>query len=134
MAKTRLSVVTALGLVVLSLALFLGRWYLLGADLFGPRGDSTWEVTLEVAGRLASPKGTVVLLPPPDFRRQHIYAEQFQSHELTYRVIHNRSSGRREIVWRRLRPDDPAEFQLAYTFRCSLGLQPPTRGMERATR
>src|SRR2546425_1599812 len=133
MGKTRRVVAVALILVVVSGLVLILRWHLLGEELFGPRGSSTWEVTLEASGELTDKGASLVLLPALDFRHQHIYGESFESRELRPRIVHERESRRREVVWRRVSVEERQPFRLSYTFRCSLGLRPATRGLERLT-
>jgi hypothetical protein len=134
MSKTKLTLLTALGLVVLSGVVFLLRRSVLGDELLGPRGASAWEVTVEIKGVFQTKNARLKMRPAPDFRRQHVYAESFQSAQLTHRVIHSRDPSRREIVWRLLNFTDDLAFQASYSFRCTVGLSPPTRGMVRNTR
>jgi transglutaminase-like putative cysteine protease len=134
MARTWLTVLTAAGLVVVSVALMLTRWAVLGADVDGPRGASTWKVTLVAAGELTRTDASVVLALPPDFRGQHIFDERFASAELTAPAERARSTGRREAVWRRAHPGGPQPFRLTYSFRCLTGMRRPSAVMAEATR
>jgi transglutaminase-like putative cysteine protease len=133
MSRTGYTVAAAAVLTVLSLALILTRRHMLGAEINGPRGTSTWRVTLEVAGDLPPDRTALITLPPLDFRQQHVYYERFDSDELSHRVVHTRTSGRREVVWQRRNTTGAQQFRLAYSFDCALGLWPPTPGMERMT-
>jgi hypothetical protein len=132
MAKTWLSVVTAGVLVILSLAIFFARRYVLGAETAGPPG---WKVTLVVEGTLTRRDASVTAVRPPDFRRQHISDEQFQSTEDLRDPVKTRkaASGQRNFTWRRLMGmgGGPKPFHLEYSFLCSL--QRPTPAMERQT-
>src|SRR5262245_55104632 len=104
MSRTRLSVLTALALVVLAVAVYFARLQTGGASVEGPSGASTWEVTLTARGRLPGGKdGTIVTAAPPDFRRQHIYDERFASAELLHRegrADTARSGATRDIIWK----------------------------------
>ncbi len=128
MRKTWLSVATALVLTVVSFGLILARRYVLGAEIDGAPGRSAWKVTLEVEGRLAGPDATVVTVLPPDFRRQHIADETYDSKQLTHRVRRGRESGPRRAVWQR-RPRVGDAFRLSYSFRLVLGMRRPTAAM-----
>jgi len=100
MRKTRLSILTALILVVVCVGIFLARHYLLGADIDGPRGRSSWQIVLEASGVLHSDDARIVLSLPPDFREQHIFDEHFRSTELSHRPAKKSGTSRREVVWK----------------------------------
>jgi transglutaminase-like putative cysteine protease len=132
MAKSWLSVVTAAGLVTVSLAILLTRRYVLGAETAGPPG---WKVTLAVEGTLIQRDASITAVRPPDFRRQHISDEQFQSSSDLRDPIKTRkaASGQRNATWRRQLSMGGGQrpFHLEYSFLCSL--QRPTPAMERQT-
>jgi hypothetical protein len=133
MSRTGWTVTAAAVLSLLSLAVLLTRRHLLGAEINGPQGASTWRVTLEVTGEMPADRTALITLPPLDFRQQHIYDEHFHSEELSHRVVQGRATGRREVVWQRLSTAGEQPFALTYSFQCALGLWPPTPGMERLT-
>jgi hypothetical protein len=54
MAKTRLSLITALAIAALSLLLILARWSLAGSDPFATSGGTPWRVTLVAVGETES--------------------------------------------------------------------------------
>ena len=119
MAKTRLSLLTALLLAAVSVALFVGRRLTPGAEAGGPRGDSAWKVTLAAAGELAAGESSVVNARPPDFRHQHVFEERFHSKELRVPTGKKGSHGdRREAVWRRTSMSGRQPYRLSYSFRC----------------
>jgi transglutaminase-like putative cysteine protease len=130
MRKTWLSVVTALVLIVLSGGLILARRYVLGAEIDGTPGASAWRVSVEADGQLTAPDGTVALVLPPDFRRQHIADETYDSAELAVRLRRSREAGPRRALWER-RPGVAAAdaFHLRYSFRCVLGTRRPSAAM-----
>src|SRR4051794_40367049 len=82
MSKNGLSVLTAGCLCAASLALMGGRWWVLGDEIDGPPGHSTWKVTLVVKGDLRGKDAVLTMVLPPDFRRQHISDEVFESNQL----------------------------------------------------
>jgi transglutaminase-like putative cysteine protease len=137
MSKNRLSVITAVALVVFSLAVFIGRQVTFGTDSVRLRGASFWKVTMVASGELPSAATTVTTLQPPDFRRQHIYEERPSSEDL--RVSTSKKSartGRLELTWRRISiplVPGPQPFRLNYSFRCVLGVYRPTSGMNHLT-
>ncbi|MDB5310112.1 MAG: Transglutaminase-like superfamily protein [Gemmataceae bacterium] len=135
MSRTRLAVVTSVGLVALSAAVFITRRATGGADVEGPPGTSSWEVSLTARGRLDLEKaGPVVISTPLEFRRQHIFDEAWKSDGLA------RREGRgRDAKWKR-RPGPPGAeknqemYALTYTFRCVLGTHHPTPAMRERTK
>jgi transglutaminase-like putative cysteine protease len=133
MSRTGFTVAIAAVLTVLSLATLLVRRYMLGDEINGPRGASTWRVTLDVTGTLPPDHTALITLPPLDFRGQHVYDERFDSAELSPHLVHARTSGRREVVWQRRDTNGEQQFRLGCSFDCALGLWPPTPGMERVT-
>lgn len=134
MTKTWLSVVTALVIAGISGASLLGRWYVLGLELHGPRGASTWKVTLAAAGKLRTADASLTQVLPPDFRHQHIFDETFQSKELLHRTVKGTNPHRREVVWRRADVGGVVPFRLSYSFRCLMGMRRPTAAMGTRTR
>src|SRR5438046_9879188 len=98
MSKTMLAVMTAALVTILSLALMLSRWYVLGDELDGTPGMGVWQVTVEVDGELAAPEPALTTVLPPDFRRQHILDERFDSPSWTHKVRTARDGGMRRAV------------------------------------
>lgn len=133
MARTWLSMAVAVVLAGASLALFVGRHYVEGADHGIMPGASTWKVTLMASGKLTANEMSVTTLLPPDFRHQHIFDEHFQSKDLmTPRS--RRDTTRAEAVWRRADPMVAPPFRITYSFRCVLGIRKPTAAMTHLTR
>jgi transglutaminase-like putative cysteine protease len=127
MTRTWLSVATAVGLVLLATATFLGRWLLAGGD-----GEGAWRVTLTAEGQLDGSDVSLTMALPLDFRRQHVFHERFKSRDLLHRVDKRGISSRREAVWRRAQSGGPLAFRLSYSFRCDANRR-PTPGMKRIT-
>jgi hypothetical protein len=135
MRKTWLSVVTALLLAAVSVALIVGRWHVLGAEVDGIPGASAWKVTLRIDGELAARDGSVAAVLPLDFRGQHITDEAFDRAELTHKVRRRKDAGPRRAVWqRRMGTAGGQPFHLVYSFRCVLGMRRPTPDMVLRTR
>src|SRR5262249_50200393 len=124
--------VAALVLVVASVALAAARWADLGRDIAGPRGASTWEVTLVAQGELTHKDASVTVRLPPDFRHQLVLDEQFASKQLSPKVPlpkneitgRGKEAGHRTVTWRagdvQWGPRERRPFQLSCTFRCVL--------------
>jgi hypothetical protein len=135
MSKTWLSVMTALFLVAGSAALILWRSYVLGDEITGLPGTSTWLVTLEVEGEMTARDVSVITVLPLDFRHQHISKEEFQSQELQHRNPKSQTDLPRTTHWERKEGVNKlGPFALAYTFRCDMGMRRPTPSMALRTR
>ncbi len=136
MSRTALTLLTALALAVLSVALMFGRWYVLGKEVDGTPGTGTWKVTLDVEGELLAAKDpSVMTVLPPDFRHQHIIDETFASRELSHEIRTAKDGGQRKAVWLpKLGAKRPQPFHLTYSFRCVTGMHRPTPGMVQRTR
>ena len=134
MSKSWWSVLTALVLTVASIALVAWRGHVLGPEIDGTPGISTWELILTMEGTLSGSEASVTMTLPPDFRRQHIIGESFESQEMTHRIRRSRAGGPRRAVWRR-RPsmERPREVQMTYRCRCVLGTHRPTVAMTHRT-
>src|SRR5690349_3042281 len=87
MSRTRRALFTALALIIVSGAVFVTRRATGGTEVGGPAGTSSREVTVTVLGRVPAGKDApLITSAPPDFRRQHIYDESWQSDELSHRT------------------------------------------------
>jgi transglutaminase-like putative cysteine protease len=134
MSRTSLTVLTALALTALSVALMAGRHYVLGSEIDGTPGTGTWKVTLVVEGRLSAASASITTVLPPDFRRQHVIDERFGSAELSHAIRTARDGGQRRAVWRgNPGAARPQPFHLSYSFRCVTGMHRPTPGMVQRT-
>ena len=130
MSKTSLTIITSLVLAMFSGGLMYGRWHVLGQEVDGTPGDATWRVVVEVEGVLQSKDPTLVTALPPDFRRQHIRDEHFESQQLGQRVRTTKGGGARRATWRlRTKVAPPQRFKLTYSFLCVTGMRQPTPGM-----
>jgi 7 transmembrane helices usually fused to an inactive transglutaminase/Transglutaminase-like superfamily len=130
MSKTGLSVITALVLAALAVALHLARRAVFGSEPIGPQGIATWRVTMAATGELASSESSLTTPRPPDFRRQHVFDEKAQSKELLP-PRGKKTPQRRDVVWRRSSLGQPQPFRLTYSFNCVLGIIRPTSAMIR---
>ncbi|OWK36446.1 7TM domain-containing protein [Fimbriiglobus ruber] len=138
MSRTRLTVLTALGLLLVAVAIGVARWQTGGTRATAPPGQSSWEVTLTATGQLPDDKhGGLVVSTPPDFRHQHIFDETMKSNELVHREgrgVAARGHPTQDVPWKR-RPGGAADkgYKLTYTFRCVLGIRRPFTGMKQRT-
>jgi hypothetical protein len=125
MSKTWLSALAAAVLVAVALAIFFGRWLTLGQITVPPLGKRSWEVTLQASGQMAASDARVITPAPPDFRQQHIAEEKRTSKELLSRVVKEKTTSQRRVVWRPAAlAGKPEPFRLVYTFRCTARPRP----------
>ena len=138
MSRTRLTVLVALGLVIVSVAIFFTRRATGGTDIGGPAGVSSWEVTLTARGPLPKRDTVIITSAPHDFRHQHVYDEFRNSNELVHRegrAEAARTEREQETTWkRRSMVGNGGDYELTYRFRCVLGAHHPTSAMHSATK
>jgi len=137
MSRTRLTALTALGLLIFSTTVFFARRGTGGVDV-GPAGTSVWEVTLTVRGEFPTKKNPkkesrLILNSPPDFRRQNITDPSWRSDELTRPEGRaGAKSPREQSAWKAKPGATPEKgYRLNYTFRVVLGSHQPTSSMAR---
>ena len=140
MSRTRLAALTALVLIVLSNAVFFTRRATGGADVGGPAGTSSWEVTMTVRGVVDPAKHLPVFVStPPEFRRQHVYDEAWKSDDLVRhegRGAATKEGRDREVSWKRRPMANEKErkpFAISYSFLATLGMHKPTSAMNERT-
>jgi transglutaminase-like putative cysteine protease len=134
MSRTGWTVLVAGLLVVASVCSALGRRYVLGDDIDGPRAAGSWRVSLVASGVLSQADPGVNVSLPPDFRHQHIFDENFSSAQLSWRAGKEKESGRREAIFRRINLARAEPFRVTYTFGVLTGVRKPTAAMTALTR
>jgi len=134
MSKTGLSAITAVVLIAVSIALMAGRWWVLGTEIDGPAGLSSWKITLKIKGVRTAREASLTVLLPPNYRRQQISEEVFESEELKSKVRKSKGANPRRVVWKsRQAGGGPRPFEAVYSFRCVLGMRRPTNAMTHRT-
>ncbi|MCE9562450.1 MAG: hypothetical protein K8U57_10395 [Planctomycetes bacterium] len=140
MSRTRLTALTALGLLIFSVAVFFTRRETGGVDV-GPAGTSIWEVTLTVRGEFPAKKNPkketkLIQYAPPDFRRQHVSEPSWKSDELSRPEGRSAAKSPKEQILWKARPGATPEkgYRLTYTFRVVLGAHGPSSAMNRRTK
>jgi hypothetical protein len=120
MTRTRLSVVTALGLAAASVGTMVARRHVLGPEVQLPHGPDTWKVTMLVQGKSFGGAG-LFTAAPLDGPRQHVVSEQCASEGFTSRPLDPPPAGdRRTIHWDQ-RPGEPAgPFRVRYECYCTV--------------
>lgn len=134
MSRTTLTVLTAANLAILSLALMVGRYHVLGHEVKVPGGPGTWKVTLAVHGKIQGPEARVWTTAPLDFGRQHVLHELPRSAEFQARPREARRPDRQQIPWT-LRPGlTEGPFRLRLEFYCTADDRHPTSPMTKQAR
>lgn len=128
MSRTTLSLLTAGALVVVSVALMITRWRVLGAEVKVPSGPGSWKVSMVVQGR-STGDARLMTATPLDFGHQHILREVLRSDELLNKPIDARHPERRQVIWTQRAgvPDGP--FKARCEFYCTINVNHPTAPM-----
>jgi hypothetical protein len=129
MSQTRICILTAVILAVLSLGLMIGRCCVLGDEVKMPAGPGTWKVTLSVRGRSQGGDAQLMTATPLDFGAQHILREICQSDELLDKPPNVRHPDRRQVLWSPRAGRGEATFRARQEFYCSVGVPRPTAPM-----
>ena len=122
MSRTTLCVLTAAGLVALSLGIMVTRFHVLGDEVKAPVGPGTYKVTMVIRGK-SNGAARLITACPLDFKRQHVCNEQCQSPELTSRHLEVRHGERRQVQWTQ-NPGTRGMFQARYEFFCRVDMKP----------
>jgi hypothetical protein len=129
MSRTALCVVTATGLVTVSLALMICRYQVLGDEVKIPNRPGTWKVTMLVNGKSSANDARLLTATPLDFGRQHIQSEMFRSAELISKPPDSKHPARRTVVWTQRAGTPSGSFQASYEFYCVVDMRQPTSSM-----
>jgi hypothetical protein len=134
MSRTTSCVLTAVGLVALSIGVMVVRCRVLGDEVRLPGGPGTWKVTMLVHGKSIGTAARLVLTTPLDFGRQHVAHELFRSTELLAKPRDGRLLERRQVIWTQ-RPGIPeGPFRARYEFYCTVDVHAPTSPMSKLAR
>jgi hypothetical protein len=134
MSRTTLCVLTAAVLAVLSVALVLGRFLMLGDQVQAPIGPGAWRVTLLVQGRTTRAHARLTTARPLSGGRQQVVHEVCRSTELLpgpQRLGREAISGRHRVLWT-VRPGiTEGPFRARYEFYCKLDAHQPSSHLAR---
>jgi hypothetical protein len=133
MSRTTLCVITAAALVIVSLAVMIGRHQVLGDEVKIPNGPGSWRVVTLVRGQCAAADAKLLILTPLDFNRQHIRDEVFRSEELLAKPPDAKHPSRRQVLWTQRSGAAPGAFQAHYEFYCVVDMGQPTSSMSELT-
>src|SRR5947209_14457044 len=99
MSRTRLCVMTAIGLAAVSVAVMIARRHVVGPEVRLPHGPDTWKVTALVQGKSAGDAWLITAMPL-DGPRQHVVSEQISGEHFTTRPVESAPAGeRRNVRW-----------------------------------
>ena len=120
MSRTRLCVVTALGLAAAAVTVMAARRHVLGPDVYLPHGPDTWKVTMLVQGKSAG-DGELRTVVPLDGPRQHVVAEQFAGEDFVAKPLDTPAGGERRVVeWRQRTAGPAGPFRVRYDCYCTV--------------
>jgi hypothetical protein len=129
MSRTMLSIITAAGLAVVSIALMICRYQVLGEAVKVPTGPGTWKVTLLVQGQSVGNDARLLTTTPLDFGHQHILDEVYRSDELLAKPPDSKHPGRRQVLWTQRSGVGEGPFRARYEFYCAVNVRQPTAPM-----
>ena len=129
MSRTTLTVLTAAGLVTVSVGMMVGRYYILGDDILVPRGPNTWKVTMRVDGNSLTNNAKVQTITPLSFGHQHIKREKWRSAELVGKLATARHPERPQVLWSQGAGVPPGPFHAYYEFYCVVDVHRPSTKM-----
>jgi hypothetical protein len=123
MSRTRLCVLTALGLAGVSVAIILARRAVLGPEVTLPHGPDTWKVTMLVQGKSAG-DARLVTAVPLDGPRQHVVSEQCAGEEFSARPQVKPGGDRRTILWDQRPGSAAGPVRVRYDCYCTVQAAP----------
>ncbi|HTU88571.1 MAG TPA: 7TM domain-containing protein [Gemmataceae bacterium] len=128
MSRTTLCVVTAAGLALLSVALMMLRYNVMGEALYRPPGAAAWKVTLVVRGASLG-NARISTAIPLDLDRQKVDNEVYKSEQLFHKPPEAKHPERRVVLWsqRGSAPDGP--FRARCEYHVSVEVQHPSASM-----
>jgi hypothetical protein len=133
MSRTTLCLLTAAGLVAVSVSLMIVRRHAMGGEVPGPAGPGTWKVTLVVQGECQG-DARLQTATPLDYGRQHVLREVCHSTELIDKPPEARHPERRQVMWSKRGGAGDGPFRAHYEFICALDLHKQTSSMSRGSR
>src|SRR5579875_1090706 len=124
MSRTTLCVVTAAGLALLSMALMMVRYHVMGEELYRSPGLGAWKVTLAVRGTSLG-NARIATAIPLDLDRQKVDNEVYKSEQLFHKAPEAKHPERRVVIWsqRGGAPDGP--FRARSEYHVSTEIQRP---------
>ncbi len=134
MSRTTLCVLTAAGLVAVSLALMTARIRVLGDEVKVPLGPGTWKVQMLVSGKSTAPQARLLTATPLDFGGQHILSDSCRSAEFLHKPPDLRHPDRRQVLWIHRSGAPEGAFRATYEFYCTVGVTAPSAPMAQLAR
>lgn len=134
MSRTTLTVLTAAGIVAVSLGLMETRRRVLGDEIRVPAGPGAWKVHMLVNGKTTATDARLFTATPLDFGRQHVLRESCQSAEFLEKPPDARHPDRRQVVWVQRSGVPVGPFRACYEFTCAVDVQHPSAPMAQLAR
>jgi hypothetical protein len=120
MSRTRLCIITATVLAIVTMATMAARRFVLGPEVHLPHGPDTWKLTALVQGKSAGDAWLVTAMPL-DGPRQHVVGEEYAGETFTTRPADAPPAGDRRTVRWTQRPGSAAgPFRLHYVSYCTV--------------
>jgi hypothetical protein len=98
MSRTTLCALTAAVLAVLSVAVMMLRYGVMGEALYQPPGAAAWKVTLAVRGA-SQGNARIATALPLDLDRQKVVNEVYKSEQLFHKAPAAKHPERRVVIW-----------------------------------
>jgi hypothetical protein len=115
-------------LATFSVFVMIVRTCVLGDEVRGSAGSSSWKVSLLVRGK-STGQARLVTACPLDLGRQRVIQETCQSDELQARPAEGRPTDKRRYHWLQRPGTGKGLFQARYDCYCRVDVENPTAGM-----
>jgi hypothetical protein len=131
MSRTTLCVVTAAVLALLSAAIMVVRYQVMGDELRRPCGQGAWKVTLAVHGTSLG-SARVATAIPLDLDRQKVDNEAYESEQLFPKAPEAKHPERRLVLWSQRGSAADGPFRVRCEFHVSVEVNHPNASMSHA--
>jgi hypothetical protein len=125
MSRTTLCVLTAAGLALVSLALMILRYQVMGEALYRPPGAGAWKVTLAVRG-ISLGNARIATAIPLDLDRQKVDNEIYKSEQLFHKAPEAKHPERRVVLWSQRGGATDGPFRARCEYHVSVEIQRPS--------
>ena len=132
MSRTTLCAVTAAVLALLSVAIMVVRYQVMGDELRRPRGHGAWKVTLAVHGTSLG-SARVATAIPLDLDRQQVDNEVYESEQLFKKPPEAKHPERRVVLWSQRGGSTDGPFRLRCEYSVSIDGSPRSTLLSRST-
>jgi hypothetical protein len=118
-------VLTAAGLAVVSVALMLLRYEVMGEELYRPPGSGAWKVTLSVHGTSLG-NARLATTIPLDLDRQKVTNEIYKSEQFFHKAPEAKHPERRVVLWSQRGGAADGPFRARCDYHVSVEVQRPS--------